>query len=325
MMPNLTDTPNSLATSGTIAPQQTLCFPRGLPRRVGLKQRALASLSSLLGACFGPREAQAFGILMYHRIANPPLGRPKPTWNVPPALFEQQLRGLLARGWQAWPLRQVLACNERELPIPRKTFVVTFDDGYANNLIHAAPILTRLQVPATVFLATAYLDSQRPFPSDDWSAAGLPGVPSDTWRPLTTEECRRLSASGLIELGAHTHTHADFRGRADALADDLRQNLAILEARFGVQQPMFALPFGTKTDGFADHELVQAARAAGTTCCLTTEADLVRRGDQPFDWGRFAAEDHDTAGTLAAKLGGWHTALRKLGDVAIHHRRNRRF
>ena len=73
----------------------------------------------------------------------------------PPRRFEEQLAGLLRRGCQAWPLRQVLQCLERELPIPRKTFVVTFDDGYANNLIHAYPILTKLHVPATVFVAGA--------------------------------------------------------------------------------------------------------------------------------------------------------------------------
>src|SRR5437016_593165 len=128
--------------------------PRGRARRYGLKERAIVQLSALFNDCFGPREERAFGILMYHRVVDPPRGRPQPTWNVPPRLFERQLAGLLNRGWAAWPLRQVLACIERELPIPRKTFVVTFDDGYASILLHALPILTRLRVPATVFLAT---------------------------------------------------------------------------------------------------------------------------------------------------------------------------
>jgi peptidoglycan/xylan/chitin deacetylase (PgdA/CDA1 family) len=294
-----------------------LRIPQGNPVRAGLKQQALSYWAAFLNACFGPREKQAFGILMYHRIAVEPAGRPKPTWNVRPRRLEQQLAGLLARGWQAWPLRQVLSCAARDLPIPRKTFVVTFDDGYANNLIHAAPILTRLHVPATVFVATAYLDSKQPFPSDDWPPAGQPGVPSETWRPLTTEECRRLSANGLIELGAHTHTHSDFRGRRDALADDLRQNLTVLHESFGVEQPAFAFPYGTKIDGFASSDLAQAAREVGVTCSLTSEADIVRTGDSPFDWGRFAVEDHDTAGTLAGKLGGWQTALRRLRHAAL--------
>jgi peptidoglycan/xylan/chitin deacetylase (PgdA/CDA1 family) len=211
------------------------------------------------------------------------------------------------------PLRQVLDCIARQLPIPRKTFVVTFDDGYANNLTQALPILTKLQVPATVFVTTAYLDSDRPFPSDDWTAAGKPGVPKEAWRPLTSEECARLAGNGLIELGAHTHSHADFRFQPNAFLADLEKNLTVLRERFGVEEPPFAFPYGSKAEGFANPNLASAARDAGTACCLTTEATIVRAGDSPFDWGRFAAEEHDTPKTLAAKLGGWQEALRWIG------------
>jgi peptidoglycan/xylan/chitin deacetylase (PgdA/CDA1 family) len=297
--------------------------PRGGPRRAGLKHRALSWLSAGMGACLGPREPQAVGILMYHRIANPVPDHPPPTYNVTPARFESQLRGLLDRGWQAWPLRQVLSCHARELPIPRKTFVVTFDDGYANVLIHACPILTKLHIPATMFLATAYLDSPYPLPSDDWPAAGRPGVPREAWRPLTTEECRRLAANGLVELAAHTHTHADFRGQPEALLADLRQNLAVLQERFNVGEPAFAFPYGTTAEGFAGGELARAAREAGVACALNTDGELVRPGDDPFHWPRLEVEDWDTAATLAGKLGGWRSALRTLGRRALNSRPRR--
>jgi peptidoglycan/xylan/chitin deacetylase (PgdA/CDA1 family) len=287
-------------------------IPRGWPRRRTWKERAVTGVASVFSAFCGPRERGTFGILMYHRVANPVAGKPKPTWNVPPPLFERQLAGLVRSGWQAWPLSQVLTCLERDLPIPAKTFVVTFDDGYVNNLTQAFPILTRLHVPATLFLATAYLDSKEPFPSDDWQAAGQPGVPTEAWRPLKTEECRRLIASGLVELGAHTHTHADFRGRPEAFAADLAENLTVLREQFGVERPAFAFPYGTESDGFASSELSAAAREAGVMCALSTEGHVVRPGESPFGWGRFAAEDHDSARTLAARLGGWTEAVRGL-------------
>lgn len=294
--------------------------PQGRPQRVTLRQRALSRLAAICQSVCGPRERTGFGILMYHRIADPLPNRPKPTWNVSPPRFEQQLRGLLRRGWQAWPLRQVLHYVERELPIPRKTFVVTFDDGYANVLLNAFPVLSRLHVPATLFLATAYLDSRQPFPSDDWSAAGTPGTHSDSWRPISTDECRRLMANGLVEIGAHTHTHADFRGRPDEFLADLHENIAVLRERFEIELPTFAIPYGTKADGFADPALVQAARRTSVVCCLNTEPDFVRLQDSPFDWGRFAATEYDTAGTLAGKLGGWRNALRSLGRKALDGR-----
>ena len=301
-----------------IAPQAcqpALTVPRGRLRRRTLRKTAGMVAASLLNDLFGPREARGFGILMYHRIANPVPGKPRPTWNVPPRRFERQLTGLLRRGWQAWPLQQVLDYVERDLPIPRKTFVVTFDDGYANNLTQAGPILSRLGVPATLFLATAYLDSKEPFPSDDWPAAGEPGVPTEAWRPLTTDECQRLVASGLVELGAHTHTHADFRGRGAEFAADLAENLRILRERFGVERPTFAFPYGTVTTGFASPDLARVARDTGLVCALNTEAVIVRPGETPFTWGRFAAEEQDTARTLAAQLGGWYEAVRRLAHL----------
>jgi peptidoglycan/xylan/chitin deacetylase (PgdA/CDA1 family) len=308
------------ADGPSAAEEGASCAPRGNVRQVGWKRLALGCVAAVVNDCLGPREKQAFGILMYHRIANPPPGQPPPTWNVPPRLLERQLAGLLGRGWVAWPLRQVLDFVHRDLPIPRKTFVVTFDDGYANNFLHAYAILTRLRVPATVFLATAYLDSPQPFPSDDWQSAGKAGVPGDTWRPLTTDEAQRLMANGLVELGAHTHTHADFRGKPDTFVADLKQNLDVLRERFGVERPPFAFPYGTKSDGFASRELTDAARQAGVMCSLTTEGRLVRPGDSPFEWGRFAVEEHDTARTLAARLGGWHEVLRGLGRRVIGKR-----
>lgn len=319
MVTNLADLPTLPETEHYVE-AAARAVPRGRPQRITLRQRAINWLAARCQTFCGPREKTGFGILTYHRIANPPPNRPRPTWNVTPVRFEQQLKGLLRRGWQAWPLRQVLHYVERELPIPRKTFVVTFDDGYVNVLRHAFPVLSRLHVPATLFLATAYLDSPHPFPSDDWSAAGTPGTHSDTWRPLTTEECRRLMANGLVEIGAHTHTHGDFRGRPNALAADLAENIRILRDRLQIEMPTFALPYGTKGDGFAAPALVEAARQTGVVCCLNTEPDFVRLADSPFDWGRFEASEYDSAATLAGKLGGWHNAVCKLGSKALDAR-----
>src|SRR5205814_9649184 len=148
---------------------------------------------------------------------------------------------------------------------------------------------------------------------DDWTAAGTPGVPGEARRRLTTEECRRLAANGLVELGAHTHTHADFRGQPKELAVDLKQNLTFLRERFEIEHPPLAFPYGTKEDGFVSDELIEAARAAGVSCALSTEAEIVRHGDSPFSWGRIAAEEHDSARTLAARLGGWQAVIRRCG------------
>lgn len=239
------------------------------------------------------------GILMYHRVTKRPRGVPAPTWNVTPNKFEEQLSGLIASGFRAIALRDLIEAVRRDESIPHRTFAVTFDDGYENVYVEAWPILKRLRIPATIFLATKYLDSEAPFPFDDWREAGAAHVAKSAWRPLTTEECLAMSVSGLIELGAHTHTHADFRDDPVAFEEDLRACLAVLQSRFAVVEPTFAFPFGKSSA-----ELLRAAKRVGVICALTAEPERVPNHSYRYSWGRFEATQSDTARTLVACLDG---------------------
>lgn len=259
-------------------------------------------------ACWrGPRRTNVIGILTYHRVCPAESGRHRPTYNVTPRRLRRQLEGLLRRGWQAWPLSQVLQHNRDGVPVPRRTFVVTFDDGYANNVLHALHILVELQIPATFFLATAYLDGNEAFPFDDWTLAGRKGSSRDQWAPLTRSQCRDAQATGLIELGCHTHTHQVFRDRPDAFRADLQESVHVLQREFRVERPALSFPYG-----IADDDLVDAARRGGVTCGLTTAPQLADCAGDPFHWGRFNVSEADTAASLAVKLDGWFDALRGL-------------
>lgn len=299
-------------SSAPSAPAPIVPVQRKPARDPNLAEQTTRGVAVALNEIWGPCTRGGFGILMYHRVIDPPPGQPRPTWNVSPTAFEEQLSGLLKRGFDPWPLQRVLEHHEKQWKIPRRVFVVTFDDGYQNNFTQAFPILQKLRVPATIFLATRYLDSPDPFPNDDWFAAGASGVPAEAWQPMTTDECLQLQKSGLIELGAHTHSHDDFRGKPGYLREDLRKCIAVLREKFQIERPTFAFPYGTKWNGFAGPDLVAVARESDLRCSLTTEAEMVTTKTDPFDWGRFAAEDIDTSTTLAAKLGGWISAGRKL-------------
>ena len=251
------------------------------------------------------RQDHSFGVLMYHRVTPGIAGAPEPTWNVAPERFRRQLEGLLSRGYRPWPLRRAIASRRAGEPIPRRTFVVTFDDGYENVYRNAWPILKELSVPATVFLVTAYLDSDRPFAFDDWALAGSGHVPAEAWKPLSTAQCAEMARDGLVEIGSHTHTHADFRGHPEAFSWDLTRSLEVLGDALGLEHVAFAFPFGR-----FDEDLIAAARASGVLCALTAQQELVPPQANPFTWGRLCVRGGDTAAGLAWKLSGWYTALR---------------
>jgi peptidoglycan/xylan/chitin deacetylase (PgdA/CDA1 family) len=207
-------------------------------------------------------------------------------------------------------LQKVLDYHGTGQTIPTKTFVVTFDDVYENVYHNAFPVLREYGIPATVFLATSYIDSLQPFPFDDWPHKGSPDTPPETWKPITTAQCQEMLASGLIELGTHTHTHADFSGRPDDFRRDLSISLDELRSRFGVTEAHLALPFGNGCRLDDGPELSVAAKQCGVRCILTTESELVRREDDPMNWGRFAALRTDSTAALVAKLDGRYSMAR---------------
>jgi len=98
-------------------------------------------------------------ILMYHRIADEPID----PWGlaVSPAHFEQQLE-VLRRTRRPLPLGEFMRMLGAGT-LPSDAVALTFDDGYVDNLIAGLPRLAAAGVPATVFLATGFLDRCEPF------------------------------------------------------------------------------------------------------------------------------------------------------------------
>src|SRR5436190_13936408 len=117
------------------------------------------------------------------------------------------------------------------------TLSITFDDGYVDNFEVAAPILRKLDLPATFFIATGFIGSKVvPF----WDK-GLPPQPWMSWDHLRT-----LAAQGF-EFGCHTDTHIDM-GSVDerTVRAELELSREKLKHELGVSAELFAYPFGGK-------------------------------------------------------------------------------
>jgi peptidoglycan/xylan/chitin deacetylase (PgdA/CDA1 family) len=131
--------------------------------------RIRGKLRSAIRRIWPPRPRPL--ILMYHRIAVEPIDN----WGlaVSPAHFEEQLQ-VLRRTRYPFPLTDFvrhLVANT----LPTNAVGVTFDDGYVDNLVSGRPRLAAADVPATVFLATGYLDRPGEFWWDELASLILIG------------------------------------------------------------------------------------------------------------------------------------------------------
>src|SRR5437773_7329055 len=131
-------------------------------------------------------------ILLYHRVADV---RPDP-WSlcVTPQHFAEHLEVLRQ---QSRPMHlQQLVSRLRDGNLPRHAVAITFDDGYADNLLQAKPALERYDIPATVFVATGNIEQAHEFWWDELERLLL--------QPGTLPEELRLSIDGKTyrwELG----------------------------------------------------------------------------------------------------------------------------
>jgi peptidoglycan/xylan/chitin deacetylase (PgdA/CDA1 family) len=105
-----------------------------------------------------PRLRPRALVLVYHRVGERGLDPWRLT--IEPEIFAGQME-VLARDWTPLSLAELVEGIGRQ-QLPEKAVAVTFDDGYADNLEIAAPILVERGIPATLFVATGLVDAGRP-------------------------------------------------------------------------------------------------------------------------------------------------------------------
>lgn len=163
-------------------------------------------------------------ILLYHRVGT---GSGSEV-DLPEALFRQQVAAIAASG-RACSLAQALAWLAGTEPPGPPPLVVTFDDGTSDVIDTALPVLVEYEVPATLYVATAFVEDNRSFP-----AGGRPA----SWRALA-DGC----STGMLALGSHTHDHLLLdRVDEDVAIDQLERSRSLIEDRVGVPAADFAYP-----------------------------------------------------------------------------------
>jgi peptidoglycan/xylan/chitin deacetylase (PgdA/CDA1 family) len=198
----------------------------------------------------------------------------------------RELCAFFAEHFQVVTLARLVQMLARREPLGGH-LAVTFDDGYRDNHVCAAPILEEFRLPACFFVTAGFIGSQMvPW----WDVER--GIPSE-W--MNWDNVRELHARGF-EIGAHTVTHSDL-GKTDG-ADAEREitgGKAAIEAALGAPVLHFAYPYGRR-DQLSDANRVRV-REAGYRTCVSSFGGSVRAGDDPLALQRMPVSSwHLTAG-----------------------------
>jgi peptidoglycan/xylan/chitin deacetylase (PgdA/CDA1 family) len=157
---------------------------------------------------------RAIPVIMYHNVGRDYPGWP---WNflvTPLEVFEGQMRILKDRGWTTITLDELHAHVESGSSVPEKSIVLTFDDGYRDNYVHAFPILKKYGHRAVIWMSTDFVDPRADCPptlEDVWAGrVSMDGL--DARGYLSWAEMRRMVASGLVDIQSHAMTHTWYFG-----------------------------------------------------------------------------------------------------------------
>lgn len=228
-------------------------------------------------------------ILMYHAVGSPVRGDQLGIFTISVERFRSHV-DLLAEMLTLPLAPPLIAQNEVRIAI-------TFDDGYADNLYIAAPLLAKRGLPFTVFVTT------------DFVRDGAPGF-------MTPAEVRALSRIPGASVGAHGCTH---RPLTECTENELRAELGdsknYLEDLLG--QPVISLAY---PHGAADRRVRDVAAQVGYQLGVCSHFDINQSGQDALMLNRCNILGQDTARALRQKLrGDWDWYRWRTNDPLAGH------
>ncbi len=180
-------------------------------------------ITALVGLWLARQNQHLLRVLMYHKIDL----TKQDMLTVSVEQLESQLIFLQKSDYQYITVRDMI--NRKT--IPTKSILITFDDGYVDNLELAYPILKKYGAKATIFLPTAYIGQ-----SSSWDNDAAP--------ILSLAQLRGLDPT-IFELGLHSHQHQNYgQLTIEKIEADLIQNIQFFRDNDLPFVPAMAYPYG---------------------------------------------------------------------------------
>jgi peptidoglycan/xylan/chitin deacetylase (PgdA/CDA1 family) len=212
-------------------------------------------------------------ILMYHSIAY----EKDNDIRIPKEKFREQMKFLKDNGYTTLTLTEVSDLFTKNIPIPKKSVVLTFDDGYVDNYTNAFPVLKEFGIKATVFVITDWVDKVPQF--------------------MTISQLKEMEKNG-IDIEAHTQIHDELdKLNYDEQLKTLKGSKEFLEKNLNKRVNFMAYPFGKYNS-----TTIKAANDAGYTVALKMAGGWAKKENGMLTLNRIYVGANDSIDTFKNKI-----------------------
>ena len=226
-------------------------------------------------------------MLLYHSITNSPVADALTT---NPEDFERQISSLKKAGYAFISLVELLDKSIHS-EYYSKTIAVTFDDGYTDQHDFAYPVLQAYQIPATIFLPTAFLgDASR------WD--------QDKAKPIMSTEVLQSLDANLITFGLHTHQHINYEvENLDFILKDLEMNILCMQEQNLPFLKALAYPYGKRPrDPSVKKQLFERMKDLGIEYGFRIGNRINKNINAPYEIQRIDVRGTDSLETVMRKI-----------------------
>ncbi|ECW0470402.1 TPA: polysaccharide deacetylase family protein [Salmonella enterica subsp. enterica serovar Mississippi] len=247
--------------------------------------------------------AQHLPVLMYHHVSNKP-----GLVTLSPGIFRAQMQWLAESGWKTVSAAEVESFYRGGL-LPRKSVMLTFDDGYLDSWLQAFPVLQEYGLNAHLFLITGRIGvgpvrqaGRLPeYSHAECEALVARGQADEVM--LRWSEVQEMRASGRVEFHPHTHTHKrwdltdGFLHPVDYITSDILLSRERMKEMLGCCSQHLCWP-----EGYYNDDYIRVAEQLGFSYLYTTERRMNNLQNGSLRIGRISTKEREQCAWLKRRL-----------------------
>ncbi len=196
---------------------------------------------------------------------------------LPEQQFRQQMKYIKDNGYTTITLDQLYKFMLENKPVPQKSVVITFDDGYVDNYQYAYPILKEFNLKATIFVISKTIDKRQNY--------------------MTSNQLKELQANG-IDIESHTLDHEDLPTLSyEKQLNILKESKKTLEKVLCKKVNYIAYPYAKYNP-----DTIRAARDAGYVMGFILGGKVARKNDGIYTLHRICVVPDDSMDVLRSRL-----------------------